>query len=322
MAARAAGPWPSLRSPSTRPARRRPSSRVGSPGRRPTAHAGLPARRARRSRPSCPRLPMSRRTPRPRRVSTRWARRRRGVSRFARPRGASAPATSPRWCWHGSFGSPTTRRSIRTHSPIGSPRPSPTPCASTSTGSSARAPNCWCRASTTSSGRNRWRARCRAPATTSSTNGARPPCSPTTRAGRSTRSPSTWCTTRCSTIAASSMRNLRPPSSPPGRSNTSRPWSRDDWAIRCRPRSIWLRACIRRRRSAAGRRAGRSTRSTSSRPATGNGAFAVGVRSASITHSTAAVWAGVGVVAESDPIEELEETRAKFATMLTHLTRL
>ncbi|HMS14620.1 MAG: isochorismate synthase [Microthrixaceae bacterium] len=54
----------------------------------------------------------------------------------------------------------------------------------------------------------------------------------------------------------------------------------------------------------------------------GNGAFAVGVRSASITHSTAAVWAGVGVVAESDPIEELEETRAKFATMLTHLTRL
>jgi len=54
----------------------------------------------------------------------------------------------------------------------------------------------------------------------------------------------------------------------------------------------------------------------------GNGAWAVGIRSASIDRFTAEVWAGVGVVADSDPRSELEETRAKFAATLGSITRL
>jgi menaquinone-specific isochorismate synthase len=56
--------------------------------------------------------------------------------------------------------------------------------------------------------------------------------------------------------------------------------------------------------------------------ATGNGAWAVGIRSVSITGPNADLWAGVGVVADSDPIAELEETRAKFAATLQHLVRI
>ncbi len=48
----------------------------------------------------------------------------------------------------------------------------------------------------------------------------------------------------------------------------------------------------------------------------GNGQFAVAVRTAQIDGSTARIHAGVGVVAQSDPQAELEETQAKFRAML------
>jgi len=54
----------------------------------------------------------------------------------------------------------------------------------------------------------------------------------------------------------------------------------------------------------------------------GNGAFAVGIRSVSVAGLTAELWAGVGVVSDSDPLAELEETRAKFAATIGHLIRL
>ena len=48
----------------------------------------------------------------------------------------------------------------------------------------------------------------------------------------------------------------------------------------------------------------------------GNGQFAVSVRTAQIDGPTAHIAAGVGVVAQSDPQAELEETQAKFRAML------
>ena len=56
--------------------------------------------------------------------------------------------------------------------------------------------------------------------------------------------------------------------------------------------------------------------------AAGNGAWAVGIRGAEIDGAIARVFAGVGVVADSDPQAELEETRAKFAATLSSLVRL
>ena len=53
----------------------------------------------------------------------------------------------------------------------------------------------------------------------------------------------------------------------------------------------------------------------------GNGAFAVGIRSAQIRGTTARLFAGVGVVAESDPTAELAETRTKFQALLSALIR-
>ncbi len=50
--------------------------------------------------------------------------------------------------------------------------------------------------------------------------------------------------------------------------------------------------------------------------AEGNGAFAVGIRSAEIAGCEARIMAGVGVVADSDPAAELVETRNKFRAML------
>lgn len=55
--------------------------------------------------------------------------------------------------------------------------------------------------------------------------------------------------------------------------------------------------------------------------AAGNGGFAVSVRSAEISGSEARIFAGVGVVADSDPAAELAETRAKFQAMLGALIR-
>jgi len=53
----------------------------------------------------------------------------------------------------------------------------------------------------------------------------------------------------------------------------------------------------------------------------GNGEFAVGLRSGHVTGNTASIWAGVGVVGDSDPAAELAETRAKFQAMLGALLR-
>ena len=49
----------------------------------------------------------------------------------------------------------------------------------------------------------------------------------------------------------------------------------------------------------------------------GNGEFAVGIRSAEIHGSHASLFAGVGLISDSDPQSELEETEAKFKTMLS-----
>jgi menaquinone-specific isochorismate synthase len=56
--------------------------------------------------------------------------------------------------------------------------------------------------------------------------------------------------------------------------------------------------------------------------AEGNGAWAVGIRSVQIDHTSARLFAGVGVVADSDPGAELEETRAKAQALLGPIVRL
>lgn len=56
--------------------------------------------------------------------------------------------------------------------------------------------------------------------------------------------------------------------------------------------------------------------------AAGNGAWAVGLRSVSIEGSEARLLAGVGIVADSDPVSELAETRAKFAATLSSIVQL
>jgi isochorismate synthase len=53
----------------------------------------------------------------------------------------------------------------------------------------------------------------------------------------------------------------------------------------------------------------------------GDGAFAVGLRCAHITGRRARLYAGVGVVADSDPDSELAETKAKFQAVLSALVR-
>ncbi len=54
----------------------------------------------------------------------------------------------------------------------------------------------------------------------------------------------------------------------------------------------------------------------------GNGAWAVGIRSMQIDRSHGRLFAGVGVVADSDPTAELEETRAKAQAVLGSIVRL
>ncbi len=53
----------------------------------------------------------------------------------------------------------------------------------------------------------------------------------------------------------------------------------------------------------------------------GNGAWTVGIRSAEIDGARARLFAGVGVVADSDPVAELAETRAKFEALLNAILR-
>lgn len=53
----------------------------------------------------------------------------------------------------------------------------------------------------------------------------------------------------------------------------------------------------------------------------GNGSWAVSVRCAALDGSTATLYAGNGIVADSDPATELAETRAKLQAMLSALVR-
>ena len=53
----------------------------------------------------------------------------------------------------------------------------------------------------------------------------------------------------------------------------------------------------------------------------GNGVWAVGIRSAELSGPSARVFAGVGVVADSQPATELAETRAKLQAMLGAIIR-
>ena len=55
--------------------------------------------------------------------------------------------------------------------------------------------------------------------------------------------------------------------------------------------------------------------------AAGNGTWAVSVRCAEIDGAAARVWAGNGIVADSDPATELAETRAKLQALLSALVR-
>ncbi len=55
--------------------------------------------------------------------------------------------------------------------------------------------------------------------------------------------------------------------------------------------------------------------------AAGNGEWAVGIRCAEIAGSTARLFAGVGVVADSDPLTELAETQTKLLAMLSAIIR-
>lgn len=53
----------------------------------------------------------------------------------------------------------------------------------------------------------------------------------------------------------------------------------------------------------------------------GNGSWAVGIRSAIVDGDLARIFAGVGVVADSDPAAELAETEAKFQAVLSAIIR-
>jgi menaquinone-specific isochorismate synthase len=54
--------------------------------------------------------------------------------------------------------------------------------------------------------------------------------------------------------------------------------------------------------------------------ASGNGDWVVGLRSASLSGTTATVWAGAGIVAASDPAAELAETTVKLAPVFEGLS--
>lgn len=56
--------------------------------------------------------------------------------------------------------------------------------------------------------------------------------------------------------------------------------------------------------------------------AAGSGVFGVGIRGVELAERSARMFVGVGVVAESDPLAELEETRAKAQAVLGALTRI
>jgi menaquinone-specific isochorismate synthase len=56
--------------------------------------------------------------------------------------------------------------------------------------------------------------------------------------------------------------------------------------------------------------------------AAGNGTFAVGIRSVELSGARGRLFAGVGVVADSDPESELAESRAKAQAVLSAIVRI
>lgn len=88
-------------------------------------------------------------------------------------------------------------------------------------------------------------------------------------------------------------------------------------AVCGRPRHAALELIARHEHLARGRYAG----PVGWVDAEGNGAWAVGIRSAEVQGTVARVWAGVGVVADSDPGVELAETRAKLQALLGTIVR-
>ena len=55
--------------------------------------------------------------------------------------------------------------------------------------------------------------------------------------------------------------------------------------------------------------------------AQGNGRFAVSIRCAEVDGTVARLFAGNGIVADSDPATELAETRAKLNALLSAIVR-
>jgi menaquinone-specific isochorismate synthase len=53
--------------------------------------------------------------------------------------------------------------------------------------------------------------------------------------------------------------------------------------------------------------------------ANGDGEFAIALRCAQLTGNVARLWAGAGIVADSDPAAEVAETTVKFDAVLSAL---
>jgi len=53
----------------------------------------------------------------------------------------------------------------------------------------------------------------------------------------------------------------------------------------------------------------------------GDGAWAVGIRSADVQGASARMYAGAGIVADSEPAAELAETQLKLQALLAALVR-
>ena len=215
-------------------------------------------------------------------------------------------------------------------------RPSGPATATRSRASSAPRPSCWSPATATSCGPTRWPARRPAPATRPRTPRSPPRSSPRPRTRSSTASSSTSCTRRscpwCSYLdweAEPSIVDGRQRAAPrhahrgpavvagaeraragPGavaHAGPRRP-SPGRGARRSSPRS---------RASSGAATAARSAGST--RPATARGRWpSAAPRS---TGATARLFAGGGIVADSEPSAELAETQAKFQAMLSAIIR-
>ena len=108
---------------------------------------------------------------------------------------------------------------------------------------------------------------------------------------------------------------------------------RGDCANRPRPRWNWRRRSIRRRPWPGRPRRRRSTTSPQLEPfdrgsyagpvgwvdANGDGEWAIALRCAELVGERATLYAGAGIVADSDPAAELDETERKFRAFLDSL---